>query len=391
MAETEDLRIQLRIALSERDKFEKDAEGLGKELADVYERLHFARESAKVAEERCKAMHSAHAQEKAKMMEETNDIRKKFRELEFEHSQMSLDNLYLGNVNTSGGVENKRESARHRRRRSMLSMKETLVGKNKSVGLGLQRNLSNVSLLEEESVATQMMRLIPEDISDDDDSEDYKDKIHVSNYNEDHLKEKISIMEQEEIHMREKIKNLEDQLSEKVQKETKLQTELSTQIEHYRTKSMAVNIEKESLVTEVEDNHREKRKELVLKHEKEVKELIKKESQKLEDERSRHDEIINKERQKHDDILENERLTFEQNLEKERKKQEELKIQHLSNVAKLETTQQNQVENLKKEYEVKIQEERAQVTESLNKAKEMEVQRWKTWLEDANTEVTGEN
>ena len=80
-------------------------------------------------------------------------------------------------------------------------------------------------------------------------------------------------MEQEESHMREKIKNLEYQLSEKIQKETKLQTELSSQIEHFRHKSMAVNIENDALLGEAETSFKEQKKLMIIKHDKEMKEL----------------------------------------------------------------------------------------------------------------------
>jgi hypothetical protein len=53
----------------------------------------------------------------------------------------------------------------------------------------------------------------------------------------------------------------------------------------------------------------------------------------------------------------------------------------------LDSDHVNEIEELKREYEEKIKEENLQVTESLNTAKEVEIDRWKQWLEDANNEV----
>ena len=51
--------FQLRQCQAERDRLDNDCEELKAEIEDFVSRLQFARKTAKVAEERSKAMHAA--------------------------------------------------------------------------------------------------------------------------------------------------------------------------------------------------------------------------------------------------------------------------------------------------------------------------------------------
>jgi len=361
----EEQRIQIRRLEAEIRQLERLNQDLTHDVGDLNSQLHFANERAQNAEMRSKELKSQYLKDKDKIRKELTETKTKMRELQFEQSQMEMDQIYFG------GLGDRRTSLydqSNKRRMSMMSARESLLQINSSLTRRQNSSMSYSYHMSDVSPARQTLDNSVVELfeADESDSEDHK--------------ERIQELEDEMEHLRSRIKTLEAELSEKVQKETEMQSMLSEEIEKFRIKQVAINAEADAQIAKEKQS-------LERKYETQIAEL----TVKMEAERTHHEESMSSERLKFEELVLKERTTCESKVEKEREKFDErvanLEEKNRATIEKLKTMREQDLETQRIDHENALQKERESITENIAKSKEVEIARYKEWLETANKEA----
>ena len=109
------------------------------DIGDLNSQLHFSNERAKNADLRCKELKTQYQNDKDRIRKELTETKTKMRELQFEQSQMEMDEVYFG------GVDRRRSSiaSNNKRRMSLMSARDSLFGMGNR---GLVRQNSRASV-----------------------------------------------------------------------------------------------------------------------------------------------------------------------------------------------------------------------------------------------------